>query len=266
MYIGRCVWLVLRFGSFLPSNNASWHTRNLLSNIDLDPQLHILPSHELSESIGPSGYNRRIQEFTDSVKCLYRFQIRRSATEFYTAHSVLALVGLAINCYTALKKALRVIVRRHGIPNIDLIRAHVGQLCLGKSDFDAIENKRWDWALGIKQMPSASHLRQHFDEDARVLIDCVDDSAMEVVLNTQAQVTSLSTGHVALDMDVFPMDNSGIAKDGFSRAYNGHNGYAPITGYPGRESWCIACELREGQQHSQSEFVDVLERTIPYAR
>jgi hypothetical protein len=76
----------------------------------------------------------------------------------------------------------------------------------------------------------------------------------------------LSTGHVALDMDVFPMDNSGTDKDGVSRTYKGHDGYAPIAGYLGQEGRCIACELCEGKQHSRSEFVYVLERTTPYAR
>jgi hypothetical protein len=199
-----------------------------------------------------------------------RFQIEQSSTEFYTSHSGLALVGLAINRFTALKKTLRGIVKRHGIPSFDLIRTYVGQLCLGKSDFDAIENVRLDRyfkeALGIKQMPSSARLRQRFDEDARALIDCVDDAAVEFVRNTKAPVTPLSTGHVALDMDVFPMDNSGTDKDGVSRTYKGHDGYAPIAGYLGQEGWCIVCELREGKQHSQSEFVYVLERTIPYAR
>ena len=73
-----------------------------------------------------------------------RFQIEQSSTEFYTSHSGLTLVGLAINRFTALKKTQRGIVKRHGIPSIDLIRTYVGQLCLGKSDFDAIENVRLD--------------------------------------------------------------------------------------------------------------------------
>jgi hypothetical protein len=51
-------------------------------------------------------------------------------------------MGLAINRYTALKKTLRGMFKRHGITHIDLIRACVGQLCLGKSDLDAIENER----------------------------------------------------------------------------------------------------------------------------
>ena len=69
-----------------------------------------------------------------------RFQIEQSSTEFYTSHSGLALVGVAVNRYTAMKKTLRGFVKGHGISNFDLIRTYLGQPCLGRSDFDAIEN------------------------------------------------------------------------------------------------------------------------------
>ena len=61
------------------------------------------------------------------------FQIEQSATEFYTSHS-----GLAINRQASLKKSLRSVVKRHGIPNIELIHTYIGQLSLTKSDFDAV--------------------------------------------------------------------------------------------------------------------------------
>ncbi len=35
-------------------------------------------------------------------------------------------------------------------------------------------------------------------------------------------------GHAALDMDVFPMDNSQTSKEGVSYTYKGYDGYAPI--------------------------------------
>ena len=44
------------------------------------------------------------------------------------------------------------------------------------------------------------------------------------------------------------------------------DGYAPIAAYLGQEGWCLACELREGRQHCQSEFLYTLERVIPNAR
>jgi hypothetical protein len=34
----------------------------------------------------------------------------------------------------------------------------------------------------------------------------------------------------------------------------------------GEEGWCLACELREGKQHCQNEFLYTLERVLPNAR
>ena len=199
-----------------------------------------------------------------------RFQIVQSARDLYTSHSGLALIGLAINRHTGLKKTLRSVPKRHGIPNVELIRTFVGQLCLGKSDFDAVENVRHDryfkQALGIKQSPSAARLRQRFDEDARALIPLIDEASIDFIHSTQAPVTPLPMGHVALDLDVFPMDNSGTQKEGISHTYKGHDGYAPMAAYLGQEGWCLACELREGSWHSQKEFLHVLERVVPRAR
>jgi hypothetical protein len=45
----------------------------------------------------------------------------------------------------------------------------------------------------------------------------------------QVPVSPLATGHVALDIDVFPMDNSRTRKEEVSRTYKGHDGYAHIT-------------------------------------
>ncbi len=197
------------------------------------------------------------------------FQLVQSATEFYTSHSGLALVGLALNRHTSLIKGSRSIVKRHGIPNIELIRTYVGQLSVGKSDFDAVENVRKDryfkQALDIKQMPSSARLRQRFDEDARALIPIIDEAKIDFIKSTNAPITPLSTGHVALDMDGFPMDNSGTKKEGVSRTYKGHDGYVPMSAYLGKEGWCIGMELREGSWHGQKEFGYVLDRVLPRA-
>jgi len=199
-----------------------------------------------------------------------RFHIEQSETEFYTAHAGLALVGQAVNRYTDLVKAARSIPKRHGIPNIDLMRTFTGLLCLGKSDFEAVENIREDRffkeAMGIKQMPSSARLRQRFDDDASALIPLIDDASVTFLSRSEAPITALATGHIALDMDVFPMDNSKTAKEGVSHTYKGYDGYAPMAAYLGAEGWCLACELREGSQHAQKEFDYVLERVVPRAR
>ena len=199
-----------------------------------------------------------------------RFQIEQSDHELYTPQAGLALVGLALNRYTDLRRSLRNIPKRHGIPNIELIRAYVGQLCLGKSDFEAVDNARGDRfflsALGIRQLPSAARLRQRFDQDARALAEYVDAAAVDFVQRVGAPITALHTGHVPLDIDVFPMDNSGTAKEGVSRTYHGFDGYAPVAAYLGAEGWTVALELREGSWHSQKEFTYVLERALEASR
>jgi len=200
-----------------------------------------------------------------------RFIIEQSDQEFYTSHSGLALVGLALNRHTELAGALKAAIpQRHGISHGDIAKSYLGQLCLGKSDFEAVSNVRDDvffqQALGIGRVPSAERLRQRLDEHASAMLPVIDASNVAFLANAKVPVSPLPLGHVALDIDVFPMDNSGTRKDGVSRTYHGYDGYAPIGVYLGNEGWCLACELREGKQHSQKEFVYVLERVVPRAR
>ena len=200
-----------------------------------------------------------------------RFIIEQSDQEFYTSHSGLALVGLALNRHTELARALKAAIpQRHGISHGDIAKSYLGLLCLGKSDFEAVSNVRDDpffqQALGIGRAPSAERLRQRLDEHASAMLPVIDETNVAFLANAKVPVSPMSLGYVALDIDVFPMDNSGTRKDGVSRTYHGYDGYAPIAVYLGNEGWCLACELREGKQHSQKEFVYVLERVIPRAR
>ncbi len=184
-------------------------------------------------------------------------------------------MGHAINQKTTLRKTPRTVTKRHGIPNVELIRAYTSLLAAGKSDFEAIENIRNDdWfknCMDIRQMPSASRLRQRFDEDASALMPLVNDSLAEVVVNLDAPLTALpkrldKQQHIALDIDVFPMDNSGTKKEGVAYTYKGHDGYAPISAYLGQEGWCLGCDLRTGSQHSQKEFIPFLAQVIQRAK
>jgi Transposase DDE domain group 1 len=199
-----------------------------------------------------------------------KFRIEQSRTETYTPAAGLALVGHCINQHTSLAKSARSIPKRHGIPNIDLFRTYAGLLCLGKSDFEAAESMRADpffrQALGIKQSPSAPRLRQRFDEDASAIIPLIDAASVEFIGSVEAPITPLSTGHVALDIDVFPQDNSRTRKEAVSYTYKGYDGYAPIAAYLGNEGWCLSCELRPGSQHAQKEFGYTLERVLPRVR
>ena len=209
-----------------------------------------------------------------------RFNIVRSDTGALTSHSGLALVGRALE-HTRLERDLATIPLRHGIAHADCVKSYVGLLSTAKSDFDAIENRRKDTffqtALDIDRVPSAPSLRQRFDEQANAMIPIVDAASTDFIANTRAPVTPITIRYgtspravkhkyVPLDIDVFPMDNSGTRKEGVSYTYKGFNGYAPLAAYLGEEGWCLACELRPGSLHGQKEFIYFLERVVPRAR
>ncbi len=88
-----------------------------------------------------------------------------------------------------------------------------------------------DWfkaALGLGRIPSKETLRQRFDRMAMSFGPAVQEASIEMLEMVQAPVPPLSTGHVPLDIDVFPMDNSNTKKEGVSRTYKGVDGW-PIT-------------------------------------
>src|SRR5690606_15820639 len=123
------------------------------------------------------------------------FTLQQSRTEVYTPNGGLALVGHCLNRHTSLTKTARTVVKRHGIPNIELIRTYLGLITLGKSDFEAAEPVRTDpffkSALGIKQSPSSARLRQRFDEDAQGLTPLLDDASVEFLQSVEAPVSPL---------------------------------------------------------------------------
>ncbi|MBF0420386.1 MAG: IS1380 family transposase [Magnetococcales bacterium] len=159
---------------------------------------------------------------------------------------------------------------RHGISHNDIIKSYFGLICQGKSDFEAIAQHRKDdffmKSLGIDKVPSAARLRQRMDEGATVWTPMIQNISVDFLQEAGVMVTPLATGHVAIDMDVFSMDNSGTKKSGVSRTYMGYDGYAPIVAYLGEEGWCLETEFREGSQHSQKNFPAFFERVIQKAK
>lgn len=200
-----------------------------------------------------------------------RFIIEKSKKEFYTSHSGLALVGLCINRFAELPGRIRnALPKVNGISHADVLRSYLGLLCTGKSDFEAITAKKEDdffkSSLDIQKVPSAETLRQRLDDIASAILPVINLYAVAFLKKAKAMVTPLETGHVPLDADVFPMDNSNTKKEGVSRTYHGSDGYAPIAAYLGREGWCLEIELRPGSQHSQKNFIPYLDRVIEKAR
>jgi hypothetical protein len=200
-----------------------------------------------------------------------RFILEQSDNEFYTSHSGLALIGLCINRFSGMPQQVNRQMTRgqDKIPHADIVRSMLGLLCLGKSDYEAITAMRDDdyfkHSLGIQNVPSAERLRQRLDEDAEAFLPIIKECSVTMLKQGKVPVTALDTGHVPLDADVFPMDNSNTKKEGVSRTYHNYHGYAPIAAYLGLEGWCLEVELRPGSQHSQEGFIPYLKRVIDRA-
>lgn len=201
-----------------------------------------------------------------------RFIIEQSDDEFYTSHSGLALVGLCINRYSEMSRLIerKMDEGRNDISHADILKSFLGLLSIGKSDYEAITSMRDDEyfknSLGISQVPSAERMRQRLDEEADAYRAIAEECSAKILKNGGACLTALDTGHIPLDADVFPMDNSDTKKEGVSRTYKGKDGYAPIAAYLGLEGWCLDLELRPGSQHSQQGFVPFMQRVINKAR
>jgi len=201
-----------------------------------------------------------------------RLILEQSDDEFYTSHSGLALAGLCINRYSDLSFRIGRAMddSANVISQMDIIRSYLGLLCLGKSDFEALAAMREDeyfrHAMGIETVPSVERLRQRMDETASVMTPLMFKSSVSMLRRANVPITGLTTGHIPLDIDVFPQDNSGTKKEGVSRTYKGHDGYAPVGAYLGQEGWCLEVELRPGKQHSQTDFIPFLRRVLGQAR
>ncbi len=188
-----------------------------------------------------------------------------------TSHSGLSLIGLAVNRHTRLVQQLDgSLPLRHGISHSDLLKSYIGLLSTGKNDFEAIDARRDDEffkaALDIVRVPSVERLRQRMDERAEDYLPLVTRASIDFLESIQAPITPLPMGHVALDADVTPFDNSGSKKEGVSLTYKKHDGYAPMACYLGQEGYCIEFELREGSQHCQKDTPALLKRSLERAR
>jgi hypothetical protein len=184
----------------------------------------------------------------------------------------LNLVGQILERHTTLRKDLnrQFLKQPHGLGTGDLVTAYLLSLCMGKSDFEAVgkldEHVLIPESVSLKAFPSPVTVRQRLDEGADLYLPYVQKAAIDVLLSAKAPVTPLSTGHVALDVDVTPMDNSNTKKEGIGWTYKQVVGYAPIASYLGQEGWCLGLELREGTQHCQKDTPEYLRRVIQAAR
>ena len=168
------------------------------------------------------------------------FDIKTSSKLELTSHAGLGLIG---QCFQAAQVEAVLDTRfpvSQGMKTSDIVKSMTALLCLGKSDFEAIEQFRTDRffknALNLSKVPGSVWMRQRLDAIAASLREYTDELSMRLIERTEAPITAEGK-FVCLDIDTFVMDNSGSKKQEVSRTYQGVDGYTPIAAYLGNEGW-----------------------------
>ena len=186
--------------------------------------------------------------------------------------SGLSIIGGMLGKSDFVKRCNRIPVnKKRSEPQIkdgDILLSYIGLLCQGKTEYEAIAEMRDDpdfyrSALGIRRaIPSAETLRQRMDDIGSSLRQEILDANVDMFRSHRVEPSALSSGHVPVDIDVTPFDNSKSKKEGVSRTYKGFDGYAPIMAYIGTEGFMANCELRVGKQHCQKGTPQFLRETL----
>ncbi|PWV83105.1 DDE family transposase [Halomonas sp. A11-A] len=193
----------------------------------------------------------------------------RASGRTLTSHAGLSIIGQCVEMAGIDSLDSRFPISQ-GVRNSDIVKAYLGLLCLGMSDFDAIENFRQDKSfkhlLNLHKVPSTATLRQRLEKLATQGLQESTASWSTTLLSLAKAPITAETTHVCLDIDTFVMDNSNSKKEGVSRTYQKVDGYTPIAAYLGNEGWCLGLELRPGKQHTMKESNAFLERVLPRAQ
>ncbi len=190
-----------------------------------------------------------------------------------SSHAGLALIGKylkRINTNSMIDPAFPV---RSGVANSSILKSYLALLCLGKNDFEAIENFRdnafFMRALGMASVPSSPTLRQRLDTHAAAWFDLAQHLNHKLLGSTvngkPIDFGALACGYTPVDLDTFAMDNSATKKELVGRTYAGVDGYCPFAVYLGSLGYCLELALRPGVQHSASESEYNFERALPMA-
>ena len=130
-----------------------------------------------------------------------------------------------------------------GAANSPILKSYRGLLCLGKNDFDAIENFRSNAffmrALGLASEPSSPTLRQRLDTHAASWFDLAARLMHKVLASTvngkPIDFGALACGYTPVDLDTFAMDNSSTQKELVGQKLRQSDGqtqhHSPIRGW-----------------------------------
>lgn len=152
----------------------------------------------------------------------------------------------------------------------EILATLFGLYIQGRSRYEEVKLFRHDGlfkrALGLAYVPAAETLRLYTEKVAQsknyALRKIRRANTALLQKTTLTPITVEGRDYVPVDVDVSPLDNSGSHKEGVSRTYKGHDGYAPIFSYIGADGYMLDCDLREGKQHCQKDTPEYLCRNI----
>jgi hypothetical protein len=121
-----------------------------------------------------------------------KVKLEQSNSETYTSNAGLTLIGQCIQLSLLENHSFKK-QQCSGISHSDILKSYLSMACLGKSDFDAIENYRNDYFLqnviGISRVPSSSRMRQRMDEQAEDYREVIDTVMMNFMIKAHVPVT-----------------------------------------------------------------------------
>jgi len=145
------------------------------------------------------------------------------------------------------------------ISDYDIIKTCIGLLCVGKTNFDDVEQYRNDRyfkkVLKLKKVPSAPTLRQRLETYGKEIWSVIRQINVELIQPnfTYESIEVCGKRFIIVESDVTPMDNSDTKKEGVANTYKNFIGYAPMMSYVGASGFMLNNELRNGDAHSNCE-------------
>jgi hypothetical protein len=148
------------------------------------------------------------------------------------------------------------------ISDYDIVKTYIALICLGKTNFDDVEQYRNDRyfkkALKLKTVPSAPIMRQRLEKYGEEMWTALRLINLEIVKPYFSGESTEVDGkqYIILESDVTPFDNSYTQKEGVARTYKNFFGFAPMMSYAGSSGFMINNELRNGDAHSNCPGTD----------
>jgi len=140
------------------------------------------------------------------------------------SHAGLALAGALLG-RTSLRSRLDALavegLKRPAMPHGEVLLSMIGLLCLGKSDYAAIEPFRdesfFARSLGLSRLPSEETLRQRMDQLGSAPLTILQEETASLLGDNAPVLAACHRGRVPLDVDVSPWNNSGTRPTGAGR-------------------------------------------------